>query len=92
MILPKIYKPNNEYMRNEERINYFNKMIDNQEIMKKINSRPLFINYNLRKKDITYDIKCIFCKGTSVYMSDYLELQRCIKCCKEYVPKVIELK
>ena len=51
MILPKIYKPNNEYMKSEDKINYFNKMIDNQEIMKKINSRPLFINYNLSFND-----------------------------------------
>jgi len=92
MIIPKIYKPINDPMKNEIMTNYFNKMIDNQEIMKKINSKPLFINYNLRKKDITYDTKCIYCHGTSVYMSDYLELIRCSKCCKEYVPKVIELK
>lgn len=76
----------------EERANYYSKLVDNHKIMKEFNSKPLFFRYNLRKKNVEYDLKCNLCKSTNVYMSDIFELLRCNGCNKETIPKVLEMK
>lgn len=53
--------------------------------------KPIYKPIKLRK-NIDYEMKCIYCKSTEVIMSLKLELQHCSNCNSNYIPKILELK
>ena len=53
--------------------------------------KPIYKIIKLRR-NIDYEMKCIYCKSTEVIMSSKLELQYCCNCNSNYIPKILELK
>jgi hypothetical protein len=54
-------------------------------------NKPVYQPIKLRR-NIDYEMKCIYCKSTEVIMSSKLELQYCCNCNSNYIPKILELK
>ena len=89
-----LYKPEPMHKHislNEKKSNYFGNLVDNQFKFKEFLHKPLFTQYRL-KRNVDYELNCIYCKSRNVITSDIFELQRCHDCNREYVPKVLELK
>jgi hypothetical protein len=75
----------------EKNSEYYDNFLDNNIKFRTFLTRPLFTQYIL-KRNVDYELNCIYCKSVNTITSDIFELQKCNDCNKEYVPKVLELK
>ena len=87
-----LYKPHPIYKSLvEKKSEYYDNFLDNDEKFRRFLTKPLFTQYKL-KRNVDYELNCIYCKSFNTITSDVFELQKCNDCNKEYAPKVLELK
>ena len=58
----------------------------------KIENKQKEIQLKFRVPNKMYEMKCINCKSSDIYMHSYYELQKCEKCELVYIPKELEMK
>ena len=58
----------------------------------KIDNKPNEIQLKFKVPNKIYEIKCVNCKSSEIYMHTYYELQKCEKCELVYIPKELEMK
>lgn len=78
--------------------NKMNELKNNADYLSKmmkdlnIDNTPKEIQLKFRVPNKIYEMKCISCKSSDIYMHSYYELQKCEKCEIVYIPKELEMK
>ncbi len=82
-------------MNNLDNINEFKKTADTlSKMMKdiKLDDHSSKLQLKFKNPNKTYEMKCINCRSTNIYMHNFYELQKCDDCKLVYMAKELEMK